>query len=354
MAVVVDPGVHPARETRPLVVTEDRWAGRLSPVDFPTPVEPLARVKVPKHFDHRSPQARRDLASSLRNARPEDAAGARGRRGRSAAADDAEIARLRKEIRQHPCHGCADREEHARWAERYARLARDTATLRHRVQNRTSSIARTFDQVCALLTDRGYLTGPARDQGAARVDAAAGAEVRAGGVTEPGRQLARIWSESDLLVAECLRAGVWERLSPAELAGAVSALVYESRGEAEAPVRPPEGPVREALEETRRLWSELESDEQRHGLALTREPDPGFAWPAYRWARGESLDRVLTSSAGAGHELSAGDFVRWCKQVLDLLDQLAGAAGPQSRLSRTAREAVAAVRRGVVAAAGTV
>ncbi len=73
MAVVVDPGVHPARETRPLVVTEDRWAGRLSPVDFPTPVEPLARVRVPKHFDHRSPQARRDLASTLRNARPEDA-----------------------------------------------------------------------------------------------------------------------------------------------------------------------------------------------------------------------------------------------------------------------------------------
>src|SRR5215218_6963278 len=157
MAVVVDPGVHPARETRPLVVTEDRWAGRLSPVDFPTPVEPLARVKVPKHFDHRSAQARRDLASTLRNARPGDA-GPR-RRGRSAAADDAEIARLRKEIRQHPCHGCADREEHARWAERYARLRRDTDALRGRVENRTHSIARTFDQVCALLTDRGYLTG---------------------------------------------------------------------------------------------------------------------------------------------------------------------------------------------------
>src|SRR4029079_4165287 len=73
MAVVVDPGVHPAGETRPLVVTEDRWAGRLSPVDFPTPVEPVARVRMPKHFDHRSPQARRDLASTLRNARPEDA-----------------------------------------------------------------------------------------------------------------------------------------------------------------------------------------------------------------------------------------------------------------------------------------
>jgi ATP-dependent RNA helicase HelY len=337
MAVVVDPGVHPARETRPLVVTEDRWAGRLSPVDFPTPVEPLARVRVPKQFDHRSPQARRDLASTLRNARPEDAP--QRRRGRAAAADDAEIARLRRELRQHPCHGCADREEHARWAERYTRLLRDTEALRHRVENRTHSIARTFDQVCALLTARGYLSGSGRDPG---------------GVTDAGRQLARIWSESDLLVAECVRAGAWESLSPAELAASVSALVYESRRESEAPVRLPEGQVRDALEETRRLWTELEEDEQRHGLALTREPDPGFAWAAYRWARGESLDRVLGSSAAAGQELSAGDFVRWCKQLLDLLEQLAAVAGGDARLARTAREAVAAVRRGVVASAGTV
>jgi ATP-dependent RNA helicase HelY len=337
MAVVVDPGVHPARETRPLVVTEDRWAGRLSPVDFPTPVEPIARVKVPKHFDHRSPQARRDLASTLRNARPEDAA-PRGRRARSSAADDVEIARLRKEIRQHPCHGCADREEHARWAERHARLRRDTAGLRNRVENRTHSIARTFDQVCALLVARGYL----------------GAGTEPGGVTPAGQQLARIWSESDLLVAECVRAGVWESLTAAELASAVSALVYESRREAEAPARLPEGPVRAALEATRELWADLEADEQKHGLALTREPDVGFAWAAYRWARGESLDRVLSSSSTAGQELSAGDFVRWCKQLLDLLDQLAGVAGPGSALRTTAREAVAAVRRGVVASTGTV
>jgi ATP-dependent RNA helicase HelY len=335
IAVVVDPGVHPARETRPLVVTEDRWAGRLSPVDFPTPVEPLARVRVPKHFDHRSPQARRDLASSLRNARPEDAP--RPRRGRSAAADDEEIARLRTQLRQHPCHGCADREEHARWAERYARLQRDTAGLRSRVENRTHSIARTFDQVCALLSARGYLSGSGKD---------------AGGVTDAGRQLARIWSESDLLVAECVRAGVWNGLSAAELAAAVSALVYESRREAEAPVRLPEGPVRGAVEATRRLWAELEEDEQRHGLALTREPDAGFAWAAYRWARGESLDKVLGSSASAGQELSAGDFVRWCKQLLDLLDQLATVGDPS--LAAAARAAVAAVRRGVVATAGTV
>jgi len=35
-------------------------------------------------------------------------------RERSAAVDDDEIARLRKALRNHPCHGCEDRENHAR------------------------------------------------------------------------------------------------------------------------------------------------------------------------------------------------------------------------------------------------
>src|SRR5262249_59803655 len=55
--------------------------------------------------------------------------------------------------------------------------------------------------------------------------------------TDGGRLLARIYSESDLLVAECLRGGVWRDLSPAELAGVVSAVVYESRG-ADGPAPP--------------------------------------------------------------------------------------------------------------------
>jgi ATP-dependent RNA helicase HelY len=339
VAVVLDPGVHPLSEPRPLVLTADRWTGRLSLVDFTAPVEPLARVRVPKHFDHRSPQARRDLASTLRNANVDTQP---VRRDRSAAADDPQLVQLRHALRGHPCHGCADRDEHARWAERHARLRRDTEALRRRVEEKTNSIARTFDRVCALLERRGYLV-PAGSE----VDSAPGA------VTPAGRQLARIWSESDLLVAECLRAGIWEDLTAAELSAAVSALLYESRRDS-GPAQVPEGPVREALDATARLWAELEAAEHEHRLELTREPDLGFCWPAYRWARGESLDRVLSAAQSTGQELLAGDFVRWCKQLLDLLDQIAVVARPGSRLADTAREASRAVRRGVVAYSGMV
>ncbi len=324
LAVVVDPGQQPVGDARPLVLTEDRWAGRLTLADFPGPVEALARVKVPRAFNPRSPQSRRDLASTLRNAASEIAPG-RPRR-RSGAADDPVLADLRASLRRHPCHGCADREDHSRWAERYDRLSGDTEALEQRVRSRTGNLGHTFDRVCALLGEHGYLDGEA--------------------VTPAGRALSRIWSESDLLVAECLRAGVWESLGPAELAAAVSALVYEARRPDDLSPRVPAGPVSEALAATVRLWAQLEEAESEHRLQLTRQPDLGFAWPAYRWARGEPLAAVLAT--GEGTTLSAGDFVRWCKQLLDLLDQVAKVSTTGSPVGPTARAAIAAVRRGVV------
>jgi len=50
-------------EPRPLVLTEDRWAGRLSIADFPDPVSALGTMKLPKRVDHKIPRVRRDLAN---------------------------------------------------------------------------------------------------------------------------------------------------------------------------------------------------------------------------------------------------------------------------------------------------
>ncbi len=137
-------------------------------------------------------------------------------------------------------------------------------------------------------------------------------------------------------------------LEPAELAAVVSVLVYEARRDVATP-RVPAGPVSDALVATVRLWAELEADEGRHRLERTREPDLGFAWPVYRWARGESLSAVLVAAETNGAELSAGDFVRWCRQVVDVLDQVRGVAGEDSAIGTAAAAAVRALRRGVVA-----
>ncbi|ANY09129.1 DEAD/DEAH box helicase [Pseudonocardia sp. HH130630-07] len=343
IAVVLDPGIGAVSaqgrdaDPRPLVCTEDRWAGRLSAADFVDAVEVLGRIKLPRHVEHRSPQVRRDLASSLRNSRLGEGRAPHQRR-RHGVQDDPELATLRRALRSHPCHGCDDREAHARWGERHARLERETETLRQKVRATTNSLARAFDRIRALLTERGYLV-PA-------------GEVARGGdeVTAHGRVLARLWGESDLLAAECLRAGSWEGLEPDELAAVVSALVYESRRDDAPMPRLPQGPVADALERTVRIWEELDADQRRHKAERTRAPDLAFAWPMHRWARGESLAEVLAAAERNGHELSAGDFVRWARQVLDLLDQIAGVAGRSSGVGRAAHRASGAVRRGVVAA----
>ncbi|MGQ0777135.1 MAG: DEAD/DEAH box helicase [Pseudonocardiales bacterium] len=326
LAVVLDPGDGVGEELRPLVLTEDRWAGRLSVTDFTAPVQVLGRMRLPKRVEHRVPRVRRDLACALRETGIE--LPQRSRR-RSDAADDAELGALRRALRSHPCHGCDDREVHAAWAQRHEQLDRETEALRQQIATTTHSLARTFDRIRALLTERGYLESER--------------------LTEYGGQLARLWSETDLLSAECLRHGVWEGLEPAELAAVVSALVYEARRDGSTTPRVPPGAVSDALAATVRLWAELEADERRYRLERTREPDLGFAWPVYRWARGDSLSAVLDSAAKNGAEFSAGDFVRWCRQVLDLLDQVRGVAGEDSRLGAAAAAAVRALRRGVVA-----
>ena len=326
LAVVLDPGLQLGGDAHPLVVTEDRWAGRLSPADFPSAVEPVGRVRVPKNFNHRLPQARKDMSSSLRALHIPSAP--RGKKARAAAADDQQLAELRVAMRRHPVHGCDEREGHLRWAERWVRLRHDTDALERRVEGKTSSIARTFDRVAAVLERLGYL--------------APGAEQE---VTDAGAQLARVYTDSDLLVVESLRRGLWDDLSGAELAAVVAALVYESRRPEEAGPPVPAGAVRIALDRTEALWDELAEQESRQRLSFLRRPDPGLSWAAWRWASGARLEQVLDDDP----DLTAGDFVRWCKQLIDLLGQLADVAPEGSPVRRTARQALAAVRRGVVA-----
>ena len=98
------------------------------------------------------------------------------------------------------------------------------------------------------------------------------------------------------------------------------------------------------------MSAELRADEQRHRITLSREPDDGFVAAIYRWASSGDLVTALAAAdaEGTGSPLSPGDFVRWCRQVLDLLDQVRNAA-PQPELRATAKRAIDAIRRGVVA-----
>jgi ATP-dependent RNA helicase HelY len=241
----------------------------------------------------------------------------------------AAISEVRRQLQRHPCHACPDREAHARWAERWYKLKRTNDKLVQQIRSRTGAVATTFDRVTDVLLALGYLVQD--EQG--DVTVAAG-----------GRRLQRIYGDRDLLVAECLEAGVWKDLTPAQLAGMAATIVYQPRRE-DAPGTEhavPRGAFRPALDETLTIWSRLDDVERDARLAGSEPPTPAIALGMFRWASGSPLDDVLRSL-----DLAAGDFVRWSKQVIDLLDQIRNAGDPD--LAQVARRATDAVRRGIVA-----
>jgi len=312
----------------PLVLTADRQVRRLTTIDVPIPVDALAHLKIPTSFNAKNAKSRRDLAASLRivvQHDPPRRASAPAKADPSGTQDE-EIADLRRRMRAHPSHACPDREDHARWAERWWRLRRETDAVQRKVDGRTNSVARTFDHICELLSGLGYL----RDGES---------------VTAQGQNLRRLYTERDLLAAECLRHGIWRGLDPPSLAAIVSTLVYEPRrDDHDLTPRMPSAAVHEAFTEMVRRWSQIEDLEREHLLPAGAAPDAGMAWLMHRWASGQRLELVLRDS-----DIAAGDFVRRCKQVVDLLGQIADAA-PEPHLAGTARKAVDAVMRGVVAA----
>ena len=337
LAVVLE-AARDEEDPRPLVLTENRWAGRISSADYAGASAKVGSMTLPKRVEHRQPRVRRDVASALRTATAGMAIPKGRRSGPPVDHDvDPELAGLREQLQRHPAHRLPDREEKVRLAERYLRIERDNAQIQEKVAAATNSLARTFDRIVVLLTERGFIRDGDGDPT----------------VTDDGRLLARIYNESDLLVAECLRGGVWEGLSPAELAGVLSAVLYEARGDSSGTPQAaeiPTGKLRRALADTRRFAAELRTDEQRHRISPSREPDEGFVAAVYRWATTGDLAAALEASdvGRTGSPLSAGDFVRWCRQVLDLADQVRNAA-PSPELRAVAKRAIADVRRGVVA-----
>ena len=233
-----------------------------------------------------------------------------------------EIASIRKRMKNHSSHSCPDRENHARFSERGHRLQREIDGLTERINSRTNVIARRFDRIQVVLDQLGYISN--------------------GEVATPGKMLAKIYGETDLLISESVREGVFNQLSAVDLVAVISCFIYESRNEEAAKV--PRGDVAVALGKISKIYGRIYEIENDHNLEPMRAPDFGFSWAAQRWANGNSLTAVLKDN-----DLTVGDFVRNMKQIVDLLRQLRGAA---FELEPLIDQALGKIDRGVVIYAG--
>lgn len=234
---------------------------------------------------------------------------------------ESELSDLRRSMKSHASHGCADREDHARLAERAGRLSRENDGLTTRVENRTHVIAKTFDQICQVLDHLHYIDGEKP--------------------TQQGKILTKIYAESDLLLTESIRRGLLDDLNATELLSVVSCMIFESRSAENLAPKMPSQKVTSTLTEIVALWVELEAVEAKFGVKTQHEPDAGFCFISFKWANGNSLSNVLK-----GSDMTVGDFVRSTKQLVDLLNQIAGAS---EALRVNCKEAIKRIDRGVVA-----
>jgi ATP-dependent RNA helicase HelY len=311
-----------SREGRPSVLAQDRKFFRLSVRDFEESPIVLTKIPLPRSGSARSARFRRDLAARLvaLDVRPP-----KQRRDRLDARAQREAARLEELASRHPCHACPDRPTHERWAVRASQVEHRLRGIERRVKTRTETLARQFERVLGVLEELGY--------------------VRDFAILPKGDVLSRIYGEGDILVAEALGEGLVTGLSPAETAALVSSVVYESRERVPRQADMPTADTAERYQRLDRLWRRIRRSEDSHHVELCRELEAGFATLVFQWAEGKPLQDVLAETG-----LAPGDFVRNCKQLLDLLRQIEEVASGQT--AELAHQAIESVNRGVVSYTG--
>ena len=334
LAVVITPANQTA-DPRPWVTTETGWSGRIDSAGIDNPPIVVGHMKLPRaaqknprrHTRFVQEAFKRDYYKRPKKMRTEP----RNRPNKK-------IAQLRDALREHPVHHwpATDREQLAGVAQKLARRERELARLEDKVERATDTLGRTFERIVDLLAEMDY------------VEFDGYGENREPVITDEGERLAKIHSESDLLVAQCLKRGIWNDLDPAELAGVASLCVFENRKTTRGEPGAATDAMANAMDATWRIYSELVADEKRHNLPQTREPEPSFALAIHQWTAGAPLAYCMAAANDSGAELTPGDFVRWCRQVIDLLQQVAK-TGYEDEIRRNARRAIDAIQRGVVA-----
>jgi len=311
-----------SREGRPTVLAQDRKFFRLSVRDFEEPPIVLTKIPLPRSGSARSARYRRDLAARLvaLDVRPPKQA-----RDRVDARAQREAARLEELASRHPCHACPERPTHERWAVRASQVEQRLRGIERRVKTRTETLARQFERVLGVLEELGY--------------------VREFAILPKGDVLSRIYGEGDILVAEALGDGLVTGLSPTETASLVSTVVYESRERVPRHADMPTAETTQRYQRWDRLWRRIRRSEDSHHVELCRELEAGFATPVFQWAEGKPLQDVLAETG-----MAPGDFVRNCKQLLDLLRQIEEVASGQT--AELAHQAIESVNRGVVSYTG--
>ncbi|MHB1129024.1 MAG: DEAD/DEAH box helicase [Ilumatobacteraceae bacterium] len=297
--------------TKITVLTVDRAVLSLTERDFESPVETLTHIELPMPYAPTNPRFLRESHVRLQNVK----IGSRStrRHAREFTADS------------HPVENDPDLKHRLTAANSADRIDRELDQLQRRADHSVQSVSRRFDDVVAHMEEWGY--------------------VSEWSLTERGTTLSRLFHESDMLIAEVVVNDLFEGLDAPSVAALASVFVYEHRS-SDPPPKPkfPHPVLKTRWRDIQQISNSMVVAEERRGIPPHRAPDPGFIATTYAWANGSELFDILDDE-----DLTAGDFVRTMKQLIDLLRQLSQVATSATG-QQVATAASEALFRGVVAA----
>ena len=293
--------------TKLTLITASKAIANLQAGDFEFPPEKIGYIKLPDSFARTSPKFIKEVAQRLQRTKVK----INGRR--SFAEGD----------RDHPVANDPELKRRLIAAKSADRIDGELKLMEDRIDKSVQSVSAKFDDLVRLMERRGYVLNWQ--------------------LTDQGRSLARIFHELDLVVAESLSDGLFDGLTPAELASLLSVFVFEFRRAEEPPKPRVPKSLQTQWKAIKNLSDKITVDEQAAGIAPHRALDAGLMDVTYDWASGGELIDILND------DLTAGDFVRTMKQLIDLLRQIALIA-PHPKTTSCAELAASALLRGVVAA----
>ena len=298
-----------ANGTKITIVTANRAVLNLQAGDFDTPPQKVGHIKLPEQFPLTSPRFVKEVA--LRVQRTKINAGTRASTGQGHVERD------------HPVTNDPELKRKLIAAKSADRIDVELRSMEDRIEKSVQSVSAKFDDLVRLMERRGYVSKWT--------------------LTEQGKSLAKIFHELDLVIAESLANGFFDGLTPAELASLLSSFVYEFRRAEEPPKPRVPKSLQSQWKSMKDLSDKIGRDEEATGVAAHRSLDAGLMEITFEWASGSELIDILSD------DLTAGDFVRTMKQLVDLLRQLALIA-PSTQTRQCAEQAAQSILRGVVAA----
>lgn len=218
-----------------------------------------------------------------------------------------EIEQTRQLEKTHPCRNCPDLGAHLKWGSRWLKERKELQRLEDKYRTLTENVAHHFDLICSVLQQLGYVEG----------------EKPHYSLTSKGNLLRCLFTEKDLLLAQCLIENVFDDVNAIELASLMSSFVYEPRRSDNVQAgrrlsRNSSSRMKKAAQNMQEIYEDLTYLVEESGLGQLERLDFGFHQAISDWAQGDDLFNILSQ-----YEVEAGDFVRTTKRLCDVLGQLA-------------------------------